>query len=376
VNGIAASTQPPRGDAEYAIPGARFASCHDLRKLPPTLAARLGHASTPFLDLAWFDLLVRTVVQPGDRVPCLVVDEASPHALALWMAQQGVVRALANYYSPLYGPIGAAPQPAHQLADALARWVRSEHRRPHMILLAPLDPDDPFFVAAPPALRSAGYLVDDDFCFANWHLASAPASFDEYWKTLDGRTRNNVERAERRLRRVGSVQIDIVDGADPRLDGAIGDYTVVYERSWKPPEPYPAFIPELCRMAAARGWLRLALARVDGRPIAAQIWLVAGARAYIYKLAYDRSMARLGAGTLLTARLMRHVLDVDRVTEVDYLAGDEPYKREWMNRRRERRGIVGFDPRSFAGILQAARHFGGRALHRMFSQRTDRAAAA
>jgi CelD/BcsL family acetyltransferase involved in cellulose biosynthesis len=135
------------------------------------------------------------------------------------------------------------------------------------------------------------------------------------------------------------------------------------------------FMPELCRMAAARGWLRLALARIDGRPIAAQIWLVAGARAYIYKLAYDRSMSRVGAGTLLTARLMRHVLDVDRVAEVDYLAGDEPYKREWMNRRRERRGIVGFDPRSAAGIVQAVRHFGGRALRRVIPKRATPAAA-
>ena len=374
MNGTAAFTQPPRDEAANVIPGARFASCYDLRKLPPALADRLVRASTPFLDPAWFELLVRTVVRPDDRVPCLVVDGATPHALALWIAQRGVVRALANYYRPLYGPIGTAPQPSPQLADALAQWVRSERPRPHTILLAPLDPEDPFFAAAPAALRRAGYLVDDYFCFANWHLAPAPASFDEYWKTLDGRTRNNVERAERRLRHIGSVQIDIVDGADPRLDGAIGDYTFVYERSWKPREPYPAFVPELCRMAAARGWLRLALARIDGRPIAAQIWLVADARAYIYKLAYDRSMSRLGAGTLLTARLMRHVLDVDRVTEVDYLAGDEPYKREWMNRRRERRGIVGFDPRSAAGIVHAARHFGGRALRRVIPKHAEPAA--
>ena len=128
-------------------------------------------------------------------------------------------------------------------------------------------------------------------------------------------------------------------------------------------------------MAAARGWLRLALARIDDRPVAAQIWLVAGACAYIYKLAYDQSLPRLGAGTLLTARLMRHVLDVDRITEVDYLAGDEPYKREWMNRRRERRGLVGFDPRAPAGVVQAARHFGGRALRRVIPKRFTPATA-
>jgi hypothetical protein len=65
--------------------------------------------------------------------------------------------------------------------------------------------------------------------------------------------------------------------------------------------------------------------------------------------------------------MMQHVLDVDRVDEVDYLAGDEPYKREWMSTRRERRGVVAFNPHSICALADAARHFGARAWRSTFN---------
>jgi CelD/BcsL family acetyltransferase involved in cellulose biosynthesis len=58
---------------------------------------------------------------------------------------------------------------------------------------------------------------------------------------------------------------------------------------------------------------------------------------------------------------MEHVIDRDKVSVVDYLTGDDGYKKDWMTHRRERWGIVAFNPRSLRGLLRAARHFGGRA---------------
>ena len=61
-------------------------------------------------------------------------------------------------------------------------------------------------------------------------------------------------------------------------------------------------------------------------------------RAYIFKLAYDEEYAKWSAGTVLTAHMFRHELDIDRVVEIDYLTGDDPYKGAWMTQRRERTG--------------------------------------
>jgi CelD/BcsL family acetyltransferase involved in cellulose biosynthesis len=63
---------------------------------------------------------------------------------------------------------------------------------------------------------------------------------------------------------------------------------------------------------------------------------------------------------VLTAKLMQHVIDIDRVKVVDYLSGDDDYKRTWMSHRREFWGILGFNPRSPRGLAQVVRHVGGR----------------
>ena len=108
-------------------------------------------------------------------------------------------------------------------------------------------------------------------------------------------------------------------------------------------------------------------------PIAAQLWLVRGGRALIYKLAYDEEYKRFSAGSVLTAELMRHAIDVDRVDDIDYLTGDDAYKADWMSQRRERLGMVAFDPITVRGLASAVRHGAGR-LRRALRQALPRPA--
>lgn len=57
---------------------------------------------------------------------------------------------------------------------------------------------------------------------------------------------------------------------------------------------------------------------------------------------------------------MEHVIDIDRVAEIDYLIGDDLYKRDWVSCRRERRGLIAFNPAFPLGWLGAIRHFAGK----------------
>ena len=93
--------------------------------------------------------------------------------------------------------------------------------------------------------------------------------------------------------------------------------------------------------------------------MAAQVWLVHGGKANIYKLAYAKGWEKFSAGTVLTHALMEYVMEVDRVQEVDYLSGDDAYKADWMALRRERVGLVAFDRSRLCGLLAAGRHFAG-----------------
>jgi len=212
------------------------------------------------------------------------------------------------------------------------------------------------------ALSQAGYWVGSFFCFGNWYLDVAGRAFADYYPTLPSALRHNIERGQRRLAQHGAWHIQIQQNADNALDAATRAFVQVYAQSWKDPEPNAQFIPALIQLAATLGWLRLGILTLGEQPVAAQLWLVKGEKAHIFKLAYASGFERFSVGSVLTQAMMRHVLDVDGVREVDYLSGDEAYKRDWMSHRRERHGLVAFAPNTVQGVWLAAKHFAGQWL--------------
>lgn len=360
------------------MPGAtRIAELHqfsDLAVAAPELLA--CEAQDLFASPAWFGTLHRHGFAAHTPLRLLVAgDPAQRTRLALPLAGAGQVACLANYYSCLYAPITCGPAIDAQVLAAVLRHLRSAPGRPAMLRVAPLDAAAAFARALPPALAAAGYLADSYFCFGNWYLAVDGRSYATVFAGLPTALRNTVQRRERRLSREGAWSIEIEAGTGPALDAAIADFTAVYAGSWKDPEPFPRFIPALCRMAAAQGWLRLGVLKLGARPIAAQLWLHHRHKSMIYKLAYDQAFERFSPGSILTAAMLQNAIDSDHATEVDYLNGDDAYKREWMSHRRSRIGVVAFDPATLRGLIGAARHFSARRLRAWRGPRTPAASA-
>ncbi len=292
----------------------------------------------------WFSLLRREVF--GAATPsCVLAVERNGHCVvALPVVGGERPGALVNYYSSYFAPVVdvAASVGQHEwlaLAQQLRAWqpeVVSWH-------FAPLDPALPTTVAWRQALKSAGYAAFPYFRFGNWYLPCAGVPWAQYLASRPGALRTTLQRMGRRFERDGG-RLEII--RDPvRCEAGLVAYERVYAASWKQSEPFPEFIRGLVRLAARNGWLRLGVAWVDERPLAAQIWLTAHGRAEIFKLAYDEQANRHSAGTLLTAALMQEALDVDKVLEVDYLMGDDAYKQTWMTHRRERWGLLAVDLR-------------------------------
>jgi len=326
-----------------------------------------------FLTLSWFHNFIQTAMAPEDRVRIYgAATVGTPAGMLLMRSSSNSnsfppsrkLAALANYYSCFYAPhLAVSASESSDILRALAQTIAEEKPRWDAVEVKPMDVDSNEFRELVEAFKAAGFIVQTFFSFGNWYLPVKGRSFGQYSESLPSVLKNTLNRKRKKLEKTGRARIEIVTGGQ-RLDAAIDAYMKVYLSSWKQPEPYPQFVPGLIRMCAAMGALRLGLLYVDGEPAAAQLWIVHHGNALIYKLAYDERFGELSVGTILSATLFQHALDVDKVTEVDYLSGDDAYKKDWMSERRERWGILALNPRTPRGVLAIARHIGGRAVKR------------
>ena len=331
-----------------------------------------------FYSMPWFKNLAAAVLGNDDvvRIYGVVMDNVAQTPVAALVMQyknvsSGRVRSyqlsgLSNYYSSLFGPIvGNAPYSTSDIIQPLVSAICSDTPVWHVIDCNPLDIESPCYAALVDALQNCGMIVQTYFCFGNWYLQVNGRSYKEYLETLPSTMKNTLKRKSKKWENQAGARLEIITGGND-LAAAIEAYERVYSVSWKVPEPYPLFIRGLIHTCAAAGWLRLGLAYVEDEPVAAQLWIVNEGTASIYKLAYDERWAHLSIGSILTAQLMKHVIEVDKVREVDYLTGDDSYKQTWMSHRRERWGIRAFNPWTVKGLFRAMRHRGGHAVKTMW----------
>ena len=359
--GLIDETRSPRAMADLQV---RVYGALDELPAPYTLLFEEAGRRHFFLSLPWFRNFVGTALDEGCSLRVYGIGQAAGMFLACSSPPSRKLSAATNYYSCFFA-LHLSSSGEHTLVtlQALAQAIRAERPRWDTVEIQPLDVNSEGFTALERAFRRAGFMVQSFFCFGNWYLPVNGRSFAEYMESLPSVLKNTLSRKRKKLEKSGRAAIRVITGGED-LEAAIEAYTKVYLASWKRPEPYPEFMLGLIRTCAAMGTLRLGLVYVDGEPAAAQLWIVHHGSALIYKLAYDERFADFSVGTILTATLMQHVLEVDKVDEVDYLSGDDAYKKDWMSHRRERWGLLAMNPRTLPGLLAISRHVGGRMMKR------------
>ncbi len=60
--------------------------------------------------------------------------------------------------------------------------------------------------------------------------------------------------------------------------------------------------------------------------------------------------------------MLERIVDKGDVAEINFGVGDDSYKRDWASRRREKWGLMAFNPRSLHGIMGVLRHVGGKKI--------------
>ena len=311
----------------------------------------------------WFAATVEAALPPDAEPQFLAVTgPEGPLALFPMVATPDATwQSLTTPYTCLYQPLLRPDADPERLAAATAAFGRYCRRWP-VTRLEALDPDWPDLPSLRAGLARAGLATRTFAHFGNWHVGVPGGAWEAYVQSRPGALRETIRRKIRAADRADGVRIEVARSG-PALAAALAAYEAVYARSWKEPEPFPRFNGTLVRGLAGTGALRIGVMWAKERPVAAQYWTVAGRAATVLKLAHDEEFKALSPGTVLTASVIRELIERDGVTELDFGRGDDAYKRAWTGQRRVRIGVLGLAPWTAAGLRSLATHDGGRFLH-------------
>lgn len=317
--------------------------------------------TNPFLGSTWVSHFIKEV---GKESWTFVIPEYIPNggSLMLLYSQKGKLHfrsALTNYYASLFSPVISfleSPNDRRIAIEQLVEQLTELRPKSEIIDFSPIDQEAYDTKHLKQALRGRGWYVFEYDCFGNWHLPCAGMSFDTYMRTRDSKIYNTWVRKRKKFLNGCNEDSCLEIVVDPsEVARAMDAYESVYAKSWKSPEPYDDFVRNWAHLCAQNGWLRLGLAWQGEVPIAAQFWFTMHGQANIFKLAYDNEYSKLSPGTVLSAHMFRNAIDEDRVVDIDYLTGDDAYKKAWMTKRRQRIGLLACNPRTPRGLLKSAR---------------------
>jgi CelD/BcsL family acetyltransferase involved in cellulose biosynthesis len=328
---------------------------------PPCPPAGGPSSGVLFSSRMWWDLVLDHAMPPDDRAAFVSVRSGDRVLLLVPMLRRTAMPRLCSLTTPytcLYAPLFAAGLDA---PARLAAWrAFARFCRPAGVIrldaMAACWPELPALEQAAAQVRLRPLRFDH---FGNWHEDVAGLGWAGYLARRPGALRETIRRRLRKAEAVPDAAFELLSSPE-EMPRATDAFEAVYAKSWKNPEPFPRFNTALMRAAAARGILRFGLWRIGEQPVAVQIWVVTQGQATVLKLAHDEAFKPYSPGTVLTALMLRHLLDREQVVEIDFGRGDDDYKRNWAASRRQRIGLLLVDPLHPAGLMAYARHAAGQ----------------
>ena len=170
----------------------------------------------------------------------------------------------------------------------------------------------------------------------------------------------------------GTFDVILTMHQDQDLDTAMEHYYDIYTHSWKVPEKDPQLHLRLAHYLRDKNKLRLFILYFSPSstaatehpffsyecsirqhrtipeeyvPIAAMYCIVHEQKAFALKTAYRDDYAEFSSGTALMWFALKYLIDVDRVTEIDFGEGNEAYKSRWARIRETHQEFQAAHPR-------------------------------
>lgn len=296
----------------------------------------------------WYKATVEAALPPGSKARFIQVLEGGEPVAVFPMLQTGnALASLSTPYTILWSPLLAPGLAAGRIAAAGAAFAET-CKRHGTVRLDAIDAQAPWVAPVAEGIRTAGLRILPFDHFGNWQADLQGLDWAGYLAGRPGALREAIRRRSAKLMRDEGAVLTVTEGG-PGLDRAIAAFEAVYAKSWKDPEPSPAFNATLARACASEGSLRLGILSLAGEVLAAQLWVVMRGTATVLKLAHDEAAKARSPGTVLTALMIRRLMVQDRATTLDFGRGDDDYKQLWTDSRRQRVGWIIANPLSVAG---------------------------
>jgi CelD/BcsL family acetyltransferase involved in cellulose biosynthesis len=317
-------------------------------------AALLAASETGFADirmlLAWR--------QDGDERRLVGVWALRLRKLApFWPT---VLEALPYNYAFLSSPV-VDPACIGEVIAAFFTAIEESPLLPKVISLHSLDAECPSYPAMTRelAVRSSFPLI----------LAESARPFvtREFGVKRSGSTRKKLRQDWNRLSALGAV--DVVNDRTPgAVLQAFETFLALENTSWKGAQGTAllsdvsdaAFVRRLMQGLAAEGNASVALLRVDGQAIAAQVLMYCGTTAYTWKTAFDAKYGKYSPGALLIDRITEELFAGTDIVAINSCAAEASFMAQlWAGRRTMVDMLVDVGPAySLAYRMEAVRQLG------------------
>jgi CelD/BcsL family acetyltransferase involved in cellulose biosynthesis len=276
-------------------------------------------------------------------------------------ALRGQIRSQTNWHTPEWGLVADEKGSLRLLAEGIYE------PRPTMVRLSFLADGEPSLKACAEAARAAGYRLVERPGMSAPYIALR-GTWEDFRPAGGRNLLRNVRRRRRRLEEAGQVTFGV--GADQAALDELDGFLRLEAAGWKGRERTAisarpetlGFYTSVARWAADRGWLRMASLRLDGVPLATQLFLEETSRSHLLKTAHDERFRRFSPGILLQQELLQYAFDRG-VRRFELLGPSTPYKLDWAADCRQLGIFETFRP-SVAGTVAWAAFRHGRPLAR------------
>jgi CelD/BcsL family acetyltransferase involved in cellulose biosynthesis len=292
-----------------------------------------GEGALPYLRHRWFEAWARAFAAPGTVETPVAWEGERMVACLPAVRERRDLRAMANWETPLYSPIAAAP------ADAEAVLREAVERSARMLVLDGIEAggDGERAVEAMARLARYGMLA------RHWQTSpviETTGSFEEYRERTRPGWLKRLARYRRKMDREMGLQLAVAEL--PASAGSAFDECLRLEAAgWKGRSgtaiaSSPAtegFYRDVFAMLLDSGELRLSLLRLNGRLAAFDLGFAFDDRIYSLKTAFDETLKQVVPGLVLRLSIVEHCFERGLQAN-ELLGGDLPWKRNFATAAR------------------------------------------